>query len=186
MDRVGPTLDDQVVFLGDYIDRGPASAGVINYLIEFGNTLPTTIFLRGNHEQMFSDYLDGHDPALFLMNGGVETLNSYHDREQWPIPSAHHAFLAELKNYYETEKHIFVHAGLRPGIPLAGQSDKDLLWIRQEFLRSNYDWGKVVVYGHTPRNKPLLTETRIGLDSGCVYGRKLTCCDVLTGQLWQA
>jgi serine/threonine protein phosphatase 1 len=120
------------------------------------------------------------------MNGGVETLNSYHVSEQWPVPSTHHTFLAELKNYYETEKHIFVHAGLRPGIPLAGQSDKDLLWIRQDFLRSNYDWGKVVVYGHTPLNNPLLTETRIGLDSGCVYGRKLTCCDVLTDQLWQA
>ncbi len=186
MSQVAPTLGDQVIFLGDYVDRGPASSGVIDYLIEFGRALPSTVFLRGNHDQMFADYLDGHEPTIFLMNGGLKTLSSYQNNGQWPIPSPHRAFLEALLNVYETEDYIFVHAGLRPGIPLAEQDITDLLWIRREFITSDYDWGKTVVYGHTPLEAPLLTETRVGLDTGCVYGRQLTCCDVHTRQLWQA
>jgi serine/threonine protein phosphatase 1 len=184
--QVIPTVNDQVVFLGDYVDRGPASAGVIDYLIEFARGFPSTVFLRGNHEEMFCGYLEGHDPAAFLMNGGVKTLNSYHDSGQWPVPSSHRAFLAALNNYYETQDHIFVHAGLRPGIPLAEQENDDLFWIRRDFISSDYDWGKIVVYGHTPLKEPFLSKTRMGLDSGCVYGRQLTCCEVRTRQIWQA
>ena len=142
MEQVMPTSGDKVIFLGDYVDRGPASAGVIDYLIEFGTDFPATFFLRGNHEQMFADYLDGHDPAMFLMNGGLKTLDSYQDSGQWPMPSAHHTFLQTLSNYHETEDYIFVHAGLRPDIPLSEQDINDLLWIRREFISSNYDWGK--------------------------------------------
>ncbi len=184
--RVAPTGRDQVVFLGDYVDRGPASAGVIDYLIEFGRSFPATVFLRGNHEQMFTDYLDGLDPAVFLLNGGLETLNSYHDRGLWPVPQKHREFLDTLVNYYQTDDCIFVHAGLRPGVPLAEQDCSDLLWIRREFITSDYDWGKTVIYGHTPLEEPLLGETRLGLDTGCVYGRRLTCCEVRTRQFWQA
>lgn len=186
MDQVAPTIADRVIFLGDYIDRGPASAGVIDYLIEFSRNFPATFFLRGNHEQMFTDYLEGHDPAAFLLNGGLTTLNSYQDSGRWPIPSSHLRFLETLLNYYETEDYIFVHAGLRPGIPLAEQDSSDLLWIRGDFISSNYDWGKTVVYGHTPLQEPLLAETRLGLDTGCVYGRQLTCCDVRTRRVWQS
>jgi len=186
MTQVAPTLGDQVIFLGDYVDRGPASSSVIDYLIEFGSALPATVFLRGNHDQMFADYLDGHEPTMFLMNGGLKTLGSYQNNGQWPIPSSHRTFLEALLNVYETEDHIFVHAGLRPGIPLAEQDITDLLWIRREFITSDYSWGKTVVYGHTPLEAPLLTETRVGLDTGCVYGRQLTCCDVYTRQIWQA
>ena len=186
MDQVVPTVSDQVVFLGDYVDRGPASAGVIDYLLEFRATFPATVFLRGNHEQMFTDYLKGHDPTVFLMNGGLKTLSSYQDSGQWPIPSSHRTFLEELSNCYETEDFIFVHAGLRPGIPLSKQDNSDLLWIRREFISSNYDWGKTVVYGHTPLEEPFLAESRMGLDTGCVYGRQLTCCDVRTRKIWQA
>ena len=186
MDKVLPTASDQVVFLGDYVDRGPAGAGVIDYLLEFGNTFPATVFLRGNHEQMFADYLEGHDPSAFLMNGGLKTLSSYQDNGQWPIPSSHHTFLKTLSNCYETEGFIFVHAGLRPGIPLSEQDNSDLIWIRREFISSNYDWGKTVVYGHTPLEEPFLAESRIGLDTGCVYGRQLTCCEVRTRKIWQA
>lgn len=183
--QVMPTVDDQVVFLGDYVDRGPSSSGVIDYLIEFAKSLPATIFLRGNHEQMFTDYLDGREPTPFLMNGGLKTLSSYQSNGQWPIPSSHRTFLGALHNVYETEAYIFVHAGMRPGIPLTEQDSADLLWIRREFVTSDYDWGKTVVYGHTPLKAPLLTGTRIGLDTGCVYGRQLTCCDVRTRQIWQ-
>ncbi|MDH3455101.1 MAG: serine/threonine protein phosphatase, partial [Desulfuromonadales bacterium] len=184
--QVVPTPADQVLFLGDYVDRGPASAGVIDYLIEFSRSFPATLFLRGNHEQMFTDYLDGRDPTAFLMNGGLMTLNSYQSSGQWPVPPAHRAFIANLIDYYETDDYIFAHAGLRPGIPLAEQDSNDLLWIRREFIGSDYDWGKAVVFGHTPFQEPLLTETRLGLDTGCVYGRQLSCCEVRTRQIWQA
>lgn len=185
IDRVAPTDRDQVVFLGDYVDRGPDSAGVIDYLINFSSSFPATVFLRGNHEQMFADYLEGRDPTAFLLNGGLKTLASYHNRGQWPVPAAHRSFLDRLRSYYETPEHIFVHAGLRPGIPLAEQDELDLAWIRREFISSEYDWGKAVVYGHTPLEEPYLSEKRLGLDTGCVYGRLLTCCEVRTRQLWQ-
>lgn len=186
LDQVAPAPEDRVVFLGDYIDRGPASAGVIDYLIEFSETSPSSIFLRGNHEQMFVEFLDGRDAEMFLINGGLKTLDSYRTHGLWPIPSSHRRFFETLRNYYETEDHIFVHAGLRPGIPLAEQESADLLWIRREFITSDYDWGKTVVYGHTPHMEPLLSDSRLGLDTGCVYGRQLTCCDVLTRRIWQA
>ena len=186
MTRVAPTRVDRLIFLGDYVDRGPDSHGVIDYLVELGQTFPDTVFLRGNHDLMFASYLDGHESTLFLMNGGLNTLSSYQDKGEWPVPSSHRTFLDTLLNSYETEDHIFVHAGLRPGIPLAKQDMNDLLWIRREFLDSDYDWGKTVVYGHTPLDEPLLSLTRVGLDTGCVYGHRLTCCDVLSGQTWQA
>lgn len=185
MTQVAPASADQVVFLGDYVDRGPDSAAVIDYLIQFGETFPATVFLRGNHEQMFCDYLDGHDPSVFLMNGGLMTLNSYKRNGLWPIPPSHRIFLETLLDYYETQDYIFVHAGLRPGVPLAQQDRSDLLWIRRDFIASDYEWGKTVVYGHTPLEEPFLAETRMGLDTGCVYGRRLTCCDVRSKQVWQ-
>jgi len=185
MERVKPTSADRIVFLGDYVDRGPASSGVIDYLIEFAAAFPETVFLRGNHEQMFLDYLNGLDPAMFIMNGGRQTLDSYRDRQMRPVPSTHRRFLDSLRYYFESQQHIFVHAGLRPEIPVAEQSDFDMLWIRHEFLESDFDWGKTVVYGHTPVKEPLLGKRRIGLDTGCVYGRRLTCCDVVSRRIWQ-
>lgn len=184
--QVAPTHEDQVIFLGDYIDRGPDSSSVIDYLVAFGESMPSTVFLRGNHDQMFADYLEGLESTIFLMNGGLKTLSSYQNNGLWPIPEAHRTFLETLLNFYETEDYIFVHAGLRPGIPLAEQSSDDLLWIRRDFVTSTYDWGKPVVYGHTPVEEPLLAETRIGLDTGCVYGRQLTCCEVRSRQIWQS
>jgi serine/threonine protein phosphatase 1 len=144
------------------------------------------VFLRGNHEQMLLDVLDGGDPTTFLLNGGGQTIASYRAMGGWPPSAAHQEFLRSLQTSYETAAFIFVHAGLRPGVAIAHQRPEDLLWIRQEFLHSAEDWGKTVVYGHTPREDVLLSSTRIGLDTGCVYGRCLTCCDVLTGRCWQA
>ena len=185
MELVNPTADDRIVFLGDYIDRGPASAEVIDYLVGFAAAYPEAVFLRGNHEQMFLDYLNGFDPAMFLINGGQQTLDSYRDCRMWPLPPSHRLFLDSLRYYFESERHIFVHAGLRPGIPLTEQDNFDMLWIRHEFLESDFDWGKPVVYGHTPLKEPLLGERRIGVDTGCVYGRRLTCCDVISRRIWQ-
>jgi len=185
MGRVKPTGADRVVFLGDYVDRGPDSAGVLDFLLHFADRFPQSIFLRGNHEQMFLDYLARQESLLFLVNGGQQTLNSYRDCGRWPVPPDHRAFLSSLPCSYESDQHIFVHAGLRPGVPLASQKASDMLWIRGTFLDSDYDWGKTVVYGHTPRPTPFLAPHRIGLDTGCVYGRRLTCCEVTTGTLWQ-
>lgn len=186
MEQVKPNLDDQVVFLGDYVDRGPSSAAVVEFLIDFGKTFPDTVFLRGNHEQMFLDYLAGKDPSPFLFNGGLNTLRSYEADRKWPIPEAHRAFFDQLQYSLSTDHHVFVHAGLRPGISLAEQDALDLLWIRKDFIDSEYDWGKTIVYGHTPLQEPFFGKNRIGLDTGCVYGRQLTCCDVKSGQVWQS
>lgn len=182
--RVQPTEADRVVFLGDYIDRGPDGKGVIDFLIDFARRFPQTVFLKGNHEAMFLDFLAGRDQINFLYNGGATTLESYREEAGIRVPKAHLDFLEGLRIFYETEHFIFVHAGLRPGLPPGKQQEHDLLWIRDEFIRSDYDWGKTVVFGHTPREEPLLTETRIGIDTGAVYGYVLTCCDVERKTIW--
>jgi serine/threonine protein phosphatase 1 len=184
--QVAPTVHDQLVFLGDYVDRGPDSAGVIDDLLALRDRLPETVFLRGNHEEMLLDVLAGHDPSIFLFNGGDQTIASYQAQGSWPPPVAHQDFMQNLRIIFETEQFIFVHAGLRPGIPVTEQQTDALLWIRNEFLHSDYDWGKPVVFGHTPHREPLLETNRIGLDTGCVYGGHLTCCDLLTRRCWQS
>jgi serine/threonine protein phosphatase 1 len=178
--KVQPTPQDTIVFLGDYVDRGPDSRGVIDFLLKFVELFPQTVFLKGNHEAMFLDYLQGGLKFPFLQNGGISTLASYAQG----VPAGHRDFLQRLRLYHETETHIFVHAGLRPALPLAEQQEEDLLWIREEFLRSDYDWGKTIVFGHTPWPEPLLQEKRIGVDTGAVYGRTLSCCDVEKRQCW--
>lgn len=184
MSRVEPTLADRIIFLGDYIDRGPNGKGVIDYLVDFGRLFPETVFLKGNHEAMFLDFLAGRNQWLFLYNGGASTLESYQEETGIRIPKAHLDFLTNLSLYYETDDFIFVHAGLRPGKPLEQQQEKDLLWIREEFINSSFDWGKTVVFGHTPRQEPLLEEKKICLDTGAVYGFVLTCCDVEHRRCW--
>lgn len=183
--QVAPTADDRLVFLGDYVDRGPDSAGVIDDLLALREHFPATVFLRGNHEQMLLDVLAGDNPATFLANGGGKTIASYRAGRGWPPPPEHLAFFEELPAIHTTGRFIFAHAGLRPGVPVGRQLPADLLWIRHEFLDNPYDWGQTVVFGHTPRQEPLLTMSRIGLDTGCVYGGKLTCCDVLNRKIWQ-
>jgi len=168
---------DTLIFIGDYIDRGPDSAGVIEYLIGLKDRSDRLIFLTGNHEQMLLDFLEGRNSQLFFANGGYETLASYGGSEK-NIPAAHHDFIHSLRSYYETEEYIFVHAGLRDGIPLKEQSLNDLVWIREEFILSNYDHGKRVVFGHTPLGAPLVRDNKIGIDTGAVYGGLLTCVEL--------
>jgi serine/threonine protein phosphatase 1 len=183
--EVAPEDRDQMVFLGDYVDRGPDGRGVIERLLELQRRWPQTVFLRGNHEQMFLDYLEDRQRLPFLINGGQTTLESYGGGKLPAIPDRHRDFLHSLPTRYERDDFIFVHAGLRPGIPLADQDEEDLLWIRGEFLDSDFDWGKTIVFGHTPLERPFLAERRIGVDTGAVYGRALTCCDVLSRRIWQ-
>lgn len=181
-DLVSPDLErHQLVFLGDYIDRGAKAAEVVDFIIDLKkNYNPENIIcLMGNHERMFLDYLDSRDEMLFLMNGGVTTVASYWgehgDRLNRRLPPEHWDFYETLKPYYETDDYIFVHAGLRPGLPLESQIEDDLLWIRKEFIQSEYDFGRRVIFGHTPMRSPLIMPNKIGIDTGAVYGNKLTC-----------
>ncbi len=184
MEQVSPKDADRVVFLGDYVDRGPDSRGVLNYLLDFRAQFPRSVFLKGNHEAMFLDYLEGRDPVSFLINGGMTTLQSYR-AAGYDTPTTEHVwFLEGLPLYYTTDEFIFVHAGLKPGIPLDTQQERDLLWIRGEFLDSEYDWGKTIVFGHTPLMSPLIAPSRIGIDTGAVYNRKLTACEVKSRHFW--
>jgi serine/threonine protein phosphatase 1 len=178
MTRVRPRDNDQFVFLGDYIDRGPDSRGVIEFLLDFRKRYPSTVFLKGNHEEMFLDYLQGKNTLLYMANGGWETLKSYETEAGIKVVPEHLDFIESLRLYYEQESFIFVHAGLRPGVALDEHEERDFLWIRGEFLDSDYEFEKTVVFGHTPLSDPLQERDKIGLDTGAVYGRHLTCCDV--------
>ena len=170
---------DTLVFMGDYIDRGPQSVEVVDYLIELKKRVPGIIFLKGNHEDMLEKYLDGTDRFTYLLNGGQQTLDSYLSRSTntgaHPIPPDHMEFFKSLQLVYETENYIFVHAGLRPKVALDSQETEDMLWIRDKFLNSRFDFGKPVIFGHTPLGKPLVTSNKIGIDTGAVYGNELTC-----------
>jgi serine/threonine protein phosphatase 1 len=170
---------DQLVFLGDYIDRGPSSFEVVDYLIQLEKERSGVVFLKGNHEEMFGQYLSGADRTLFLMNGGQATVESYmkhrSGRDGELVPPAHRRFLDSLRLYYQTDSYIFVHAGLREDVPIALQRPEDLLWIRDAFIASGYDFGKRVIFGHTPFNQPLVQPNKIGVDTGAVYGNRLTC-----------
>lgn len=169
--------EDTLVFIGDYIDRGPDSAGVIEHILGLRQWSDKIICLLGNHEQMFLDFMEGRNTDLFIHNGGAATLESYGGWEAG-LPTAHFEFLKSLPYYYETPDYIFVHAGLRDGAPLAEQDPHDLIWIRQEFIYSDFDHGKTVVFGHTPVSRPLIRPNKIGIDTGAVYGGQLTCLEL--------
>ena len=170
---------DQLVFMGDYIDRGPKSFEVVDHLVGLKALHPGIVFLKGNHEQMLADYLSGKDRVTYLYNGGQQTLESYmkHARPAmpYPIPDPHLRFFESLALFHETENYIFVHAGLRQDVPLDQQGPEDLLWIREKFIYTTRSFGKRVVFGHTPFDEPLVEPNKIGIDTGAVFGNKLTC-----------
>lgn len=169
---------DRLVFVGDYVDRGPDSRGVIHRVLQLMAQGLDVVCLRGNHELMMENYLRDKDVEFFLINGGASTIHSYsvgNDGGECVIPESHKNFLRGLKKFYETDDYLFVHAGFRPGVLLDQQSDEDVYWIRNEFINSDYDFGKKVIFGHTPFLKPFVDRRKIGIDTGAVYGNKLTC-----------
>lgn len=167
--------EDYLVFLGDYIDRGPDSRLVLETIMALKEAHPERVIcLLGNHEWMLLRYLRGYDQELYLLNGGDVTLAQFLRDGIVEVPPKHISFLRSLLPYWETERYIFVHAGLRPGIPLTKQRLEDLLFIRGEFIHSDYDWGKMVIFAHTPFSRPLVAPNKIGIDTGCVYGGELT------------
>jgi serine/threonine protein phosphatase 1 len=183
LEKIQPDLArDQLVFMGDYIDRGPDPKGVVDYVLDLQRLADPqpVICLKGNHEAMFLNFLKGQDPQLFMFNGGLNTLRGYWGedwdyQDQLVLPPEHRKFFEELRLYYETPDYLFVHGGLKPGVPPAEQEEDDLLWIRGDFIASMEDFGKKVVFGHTPFRQPLLMPNKIGIDTGAVYGNHLTC-----------
>ncbi len=180
LDKVDMDLaKDTLVFMGDYIDRGTNSYEVVEFLIDFRKKHRNVVFLKGNHEEMLDNFLFGPDKMTYLQNGGQQTLESYmkraSDPDRPPIPQNHLDFFRSLDLYHETDQHIFVHAGMKDKVPLEKQDAEDLLWIRGRFVESTYDFGRRVVFGHTPFMEPLVEPNKIGIDTGAVYGNVLTC-----------
>lgn len=177
IEELKPFYDRTFVFVGDYIDRGPDSQGVVEFLLDFRKEV-NCVFLRGNHEQMMLDALGGGDRQLWLMNGGRTTIHSYeNDGQQFDLPSDHMQFYEETALYYDTENYFFVHAGLSP-VKTIKESLKDknqmqdFLWIRSHLNVFKKPWEKTVVFGHTPRPHPVHKSKMIGIDTGCVYDRQ--------------
>ncbi len=176
---------DTLVFIGDYIDRADGGPDVVDYVLAIKKKYSKVICLCGNHENMLLRYLDGIDEDLYLNNGGLATLNAYGisksdslRKRKAKIPADHLRFFESLLLYYETDDYIFVHAGLAPAVPLILQATHDLLWVRQEFITSDYDFGKRVIFGHTHLKEPLIMQNKIGIDTGAVYGGRLSCLEL--------
>lgn len=173
---------DRLIFLGDYIDRGPDSKGVVLFILELQKISPHVQCLMGNHENAFLEFLNGGDIDLFLMNGGTPTLQNYDIGNiivgESAIPLDHLNFFQSLIPWIELENYYVVHAGFRPGVEVEKQSLEDMLWIREPFIFSDYDFGKKVIFGHSPYLEPLVMENKIGLDTGAVYDNRLTCLEI--------
>jgi serine/threonine protein phosphatase 1 len=167
----------RLVFLGDYIDRGPDSAGVIDHLIGLQRDMPDRVVcLRGNHEALLLDALDSDGIELWLLNGGEHTLASYGVMEPDELPGEHREWLATLPVRHDDGLRLFVHAGVNPLYRLTDQREQDLVWIREPFLSSPIDYGRLIVHGHTPLpgGEPDLRGWRLNLDTAAVYGGPLT------------
>jgi hypothetical protein len=189
--RLHPRDKSITIFLGDYIDRGPASREVLDVLsTRERNT--EFVFLKGNHETFVRRFLN--DPAVldeWRLCGGLETLVSYGlkpsinpsapeqiqlaDEFAESIPEPHLKFLESLDLSFGCGDFLFVHAGIRPGVPIRHQKEEDLLWIREEFLSCEQPFESVVVHGHTPVRNPDIRSNRINIDTGAFATGRLTC-----------
>jgi serine/threonine protein phosphatase 1 len=174
------------VFLGDYIDRGPDSAGVVDTVMDLQSRLKDRVIaLKGNHEAVAIEVIDGKTAAdLWLREGGAATLRSYGVGSARELPNEHVAWLRSLPLRYDDGCRFFVHAGIDPDKPLDGQSGRDLIWIREPFLSDPRDHGRLIVHGHTPlaTGVPDLRSNRLNLDTGAVFGGPLTAAAFADGQ----
>lgn len=184
-------VDCLTITLGDYVDRGPDSRGVLDRLSQ--NPFPTPyVAVKGNHEQLLERFLK--EPAIgdqWRRLGGLETLHSYgisikdvmigkgYDQAarafKAAIPREHLRFLASLQPFVTIDKYYLCHAGIRPNVPLAAQKVQDLMWIRDEFLNSEIEFEKIIVHGHTPCEWPDVRSNRINIDTGAFATGRLTC-----------
>lgn len=189
-----------VVHVGDYVDRGPDSRGVLDLLIDEPLAGFDCFFLKGNHEDFMLRFLEGEIEAGagWFANGGDATLASYgiEGADRWPdftqllalqkafaqaMPARHRRFLEALNLFHVEGDYAFVHAGVRPGIALESQDPEDLMWIRETFHASSADHGHVIVHGHSVSPRPESKANRIGIDTGAGYGQSLTAV-VLVGR----
>jgi serine/threonine protein phosphatase 1 len=188
-----PTGSALLLHVGDYVDRGVDTKGVIACLID-GSPIPGTemVNLMGNHENTMIEALNGERAAAtdWLFTGGRPSLQSYgvdpeSPRETWRehVPDSHMHFLRELKLMHFEGGYVFVHAGVRPGVPLTEQARDDLLRMRQPFLYSEMNFGAVVVHGHSPVKAPVVRHNRIAIDTGAVFGGEMTCLVLESDQL---
>jgi serine/threonine protein phosphatase 1 len=182
------------IFLGDYVDRGPSTRGVLDGLIKRGQD-HELLLLKGNHETFFLDFFT--NPAVlgvWRQHGGLQALTSYglkpslnpgasEQRElaeafAAAVPASHRRLLAGLATFYKCGDFVFVHAGIRPGVPISEQKEEDLLWIREDFLLYEREHEKIVVHGHTPGREPEVCFNRINLDIGAYATGRLACLTI--------
>ncbi|MGJ5617830.1 metallophosphoesterase family protein [Sulfitobacter sp. MF3-043] len=199
--------DAQIIFLGDYTDRGPDSRGVMDLLVEGQAKSRNWTFLKGNHDRMFEWFMQKplrNDPYLMVelywlhqRLGGDTTMQSYgvdafrgrrnkdvQAEALAVVPQSHLDFLAGLELSYQTKDLFFVHAGIVPGVPLKKQKEENLLWIRQEFHRHEKPHPKLIVHGHTPIDHPTHYGNRVNLDTGAGYGEPLTAAVFEGAKCW--
>jgi serine/threonine protein phosphatase 1 len=186
-----PVDEPVLLHIGDYVDRGADTAGVLRRLLRGSPVAGMEVVnLVGNHDETMLNALSGDRPAAtdWLFAGGRPALESYgidpdSPRESWPenVPAEHLDFLRNLTLTHREGGYFFVHGGIRPGVPLEQQAREDLLRMRQPFLYSEADFGAVVVHGHTPVKEPVVRHNRVAIDTGAVFGGKMTCL-VLEGE----
>jgi serine/threonine protein phosphatase 1 len=196
-----PRLKTRIIFLGDVIDRGPSSAQVVERLRTYAHPRASAHFVMGNHEEVMLRVLGGELELLpnWLRFGGEETLRSYGleaaqlkklpddaiiDRLREAVPAEHRAFLSSFADSISFGDYLFVHAGIRPGIDLAEQSQSDLRWIRDPFLDDRSDHGFVVVHGHTISNTVDVEPNRIGIDTGAFATGVLSAIAIEGSRRW--
>ena len=210
IEKIDPKEEDLIIFIGDYIDRGPVSKDVVDYLIELSINNKNLYFLKGNHEDMFLGSI-GYDAVIkdlqtWLYNGGTTTLKSYglsatdiaHLARLWDeferyklisnyIPESHLNFFLNTKLWLESENFFFCHAGVDPysSIEEGKKNVKDLLWLREHLYYDSYKWGKTVVCGHTPLQEIMIKDKLICIDTGLYYYGVLSAIDVLSKEIFQ-
>ncbi len=196
-----PSAQVSIIFIGDLVDRGPASKGVIDFVAALAASRPDVRFLKGNHEEILLLAAQGDRQLLSLFDrvGGRETLLSYgvdpdvYDQATLnelaelivdAIPKAHLDFIETFEDQVTVGDYVFVHAGIRPGRPIAEQQPSDLRWIRDAFLNHRGQHGAMIVHGHSISDEPELLTNRIGIDTGAYRGGKLTALGLEGSEKW--
>lgn len=193
--------ESEIIFLGDLVDRGPDSAGVLDTAMQLKEKAGNVRFLMGNHEEVYLAAATGNEKSVRFFNriGGRETILSYDisrkdyielnmaqlaERIPALFPREHIDFVSGFEDQIIVGDYAFVHAGIRPGIPLSEQRKKDLRWIREEFLAIEEPHEKVIVYGHTISDDVVEAGNRIGIDTGAYYSGKLTALGLQGSERW--